>query len=134
MEKFLITRTDRLGDVVLTIAMLPILEKHFPDPRLSMRVGSYAGGLSMDSSCVDDVLIYDGSKPLDLNGRTRLNFLYRSLTTSYEHIRGLCGSLSIAEGGSQVIIHPGSGCSSRKRLLADEKGKRLGSHFRLASS
>ena len=73
MEKFLITRTDRLGDVVLTIAMLPILEKHFPDPRLSMRVGSYAGGLSMDSSCVDDVLIYDGSKPLDLN------FLYRSL-------------------------------------------------------
>lgn len=44
-RNILITRTDRIGDVVLSLPMLAVLRRKYPDARLSMLVRSYTLGL-----------------------------------------------------------------------------------------
>jgi heptosyltransferase-2 len=59
-KRILLVRTDRLGDVVLTLPMLPLLRKRFPDARIEMLLASYTAELVAGHPSLDDILLYDG--------------------------------------------------------------------------
>ena len=56
----LLIRTDRIGDVLLTLPMLPALKKRFPGSRISMMVRPYTKELVEGHSCIDEVIEYRG--------------------------------------------------------------------------
>ena len=58
-------RTDRLGDVILTLPLLPILRRFFPKAHLAMLLGRYAGEVVEGNPWVDELLWYDaGGAPV----------------------------------------------------------------------
>ena len=59
LRNILISRTDKLGDVVLTLPLLPILKKHFPEARLTMLLSSYTAELAEGNHHLDKILLYD---------------------------------------------------------------------------
>ncbi len=63
-KKILLVRTDRLGDVVLTLPMLPVLRRHFPDAHLAMLVSAYPAEILHRNQYLDEVLLYDDSVKL----------------------------------------------------------------------
>lgn len=54
-----IIRTDRLGDMVLTLPMFPALRTRFPDARLTLFTRSYVHELVDGLSCIDEVVYTD---------------------------------------------------------------------------
>ena len=75
----MIVRTDRLGDVVLTLPLLPILRQQFPRAFLAMLVGRYAGGIVEGNPSVNDILWYDddGGLPVAFGAMLRTLRLMR---------------------------------------------------------
>jgi len=63
-KKILLVRTDRLGDVVLTLPMLPVLRTHFPDAHLAILVSAYPAEILHRNPYLDEVLLYDDSVKL----------------------------------------------------------------------
>lgn len=57
--KILIARTDRLGDVVLTIPLASIIKKHFPNSKVSFLVRDYTKDLLNNNPFIDEVIIWD---------------------------------------------------------------------------
>jgi heptosyltransferase III len=55
--KILIIRTDRIGDVVLTIPMAKIIKEKFPLCKVSFLVRSYTAPLLYNNKFIDEVLI-----------------------------------------------------------------------------
>ena len=63
-ENVLIVRTDRIGDVVLTLPMVPALHAKFHGRRISMLLRSYTQELVDGFAGLDSILTYDhGNKP-----------------------------------------------------------------------
>lgn len=60
-ENVLVVRTDRIGDVVLTLPMILVLRKSFPGSRISMLLRSYTMGLAEGFAGLDNILTYDAS-------------------------------------------------------------------------
>jgi len=60
-EKILIVRTDRIGDVVLSIPMAEIVKKKFPNCKITYFIREYTKALLDGNSFIDDVLIADES-------------------------------------------------------------------------
>ncbi len=60
-KNILLLRTDRIGDVVLSLPMLPVLKDHFPDARISIMVRHYTKELVQFHSCVDEVLLWEAN-------------------------------------------------------------------------
>jgi len=58
-RRILVVRTDRLGDVILTLPMLPLLRAWFPGSYLAMLVSRYAGDIVQGNPHLDEVLWYD---------------------------------------------------------------------------
>lgn len=58
-ERILLVRTDRLGDVVLILPMLPLLRKRFPNARIALLVRTYTADLLDGNPFVDEVILYD---------------------------------------------------------------------------
>ena len=58
-ERILIVRTDRLGDVVLTLPVLSSLRRCFPAARLSVLLRRYTGAIVTGNPYVDEILWYD---------------------------------------------------------------------------
>lgn len=56
-ENLLIVRTDRIGDVVLTLPLAEIIKKRFPGCKISFLVREYTKNLLNDHPYIDDVLI-----------------------------------------------------------------------------
>lgn len=59
-RRILVIRTDRLGDVILTLPMLPLLREWFPDAHLAMMLNRYTGEIvrghpSLDTIIWDDI-------------------------------------------------------------------------------
>ncbi|MBI4547798.1 MAG: glycosyltransferase family 9 protein [Ignavibacteriae bacterium] len=64
-RRILIVRTDRIGDVILTLPMAHVLKKQFPSVHIAMLIQRYTEELVEDNPMVDQILFYDdGEKPL----------------------------------------------------------------------
>jgi heptosyltransferase-3 len=59
IKRILLVRTDRLGDVILTLPMLPVLRSCFPDARISMLLRRYTGAIIEGNPLVDALIWYD---------------------------------------------------------------------------
>ena len=59
VKNILLVRTDRIGDVILSLPMLPLLKRRFPGAAISVLVRQYTRELVEHHSCVDEVLIYE---------------------------------------------------------------------------
>lgn len=57
LKNILIVRTDRIGDVVLSLPLAAILKKHIPDVRVSFLVREYTAPLVKNNKFVDEVII-----------------------------------------------------------------------------
>jgi lipopolysaccharide heptosyltransferase II len=58
-ERFLVVRTDRVGDVVLSTPVLEAIKTRFPEAHLTMMVSSYAAEVVKADPNLDDVIIDD---------------------------------------------------------------------------
>jgi heptosyltransferase III len=59
-RRFLIVRTDRMGDVLLTTPMSSALRAHFPSARIGWLVRPYTAPLLQNNPYVDDILLDRG--------------------------------------------------------------------------
>jgi len=62
VKKILLIRTDRIGDVVLSLPMLPLLKKEFPNASISVMVRSYTKELVEHHSDISEVMLWDEKK------------------------------------------------------------------------
>jgi lipopolysaccharide heptosyltransferase II len=58
-EKFLVIRTDRIGDVILSTPVLEAIKSRFPESHLAMLVSLYAQEVVKNNPYLDDVIIDD---------------------------------------------------------------------------
>ena len=74
-ENLLIVRTDRIGDVVLTLPLAEMIKKQFPGCKISFLVREYTKNLLRDHPFIDDVLILQelDSKPTIKNNMISLS-------------------------------------------------------------
>lgn len=56
-KNILLVRTDRLGDVVLSLPLAKIIKKHYPDCKLTFLVREYTKHLVEGNAFVDEVLV-----------------------------------------------------------------------------
>lgn len=55
-KNILVVRTDRIGDVVLTLPAASIIKKHFPDSKVTFLLRDYTAPLAEDNNNVDQIL------------------------------------------------------------------------------
>jgi ADP-heptose:LPS heptosyltransferase len=68
IQRILIVRTDRIGDVILTLPMARVLKQHLRNAQISMLIRRYTTELVEDDPNVDKILFYDdGYHPLRLS-------------------------------------------------------------------
>ncbi|MBI4377586.1 MAG: glycosyltransferase family 9 protein [Nitrospinae bacterium] len=73
MKKILVTRTDRIGDVVLSTPVLKSLKRSFPSMFISVLVRKYTRDIVTDNPCVDEVIIFEPEgRHRTINGILRL--------------------------------------------------------------
>jgi heptosyltransferase-3 len=63
-KNLLIVRTDRIGDVILSLPIAEIIKKHFPECRITFLVRDYTKEILNDHPFIDDVIILK-----ELNGK-----------------------------------------------------------------
>ncbi|MFA6456439.1 MAG: glycosyltransferase family 9 protein [Bacteroidota bacterium] len=61
VKKILLVRTDRIGDVVLSLPMLPLIKKKFPNASITVMVRPYTKELVERHSLVDEIILWDES-------------------------------------------------------------------------
>jgi heptosyltransferase-2 len=83
VKNILLVRTDRIGDVILSLPMLPLLKSRFPNARISVLARNYTRELVERHSCVDEVLVYENEDSV------------RSLWNTLKHIRARKFDLAI---------------------------------------
>lgn len=59
LKRILVVRTDRLGDVVLTLPVLSLLRRHFPQAHIGMLLRRYTGAIVLGNPHLDSVQWYD---------------------------------------------------------------------------
>ena len=59
VKNILLVRIDRIGDVILSLPMLPLLKRRFPNATISVLMRQYTRELVDHHSCVDEVLVYE---------------------------------------------------------------------------
>jgi heptosyltransferase-3 len=75
-QNILIVRTDRIGDVVLSLPMISTLRATFPVARISMLLRSYTQSLAEDYPGLNGILLYDHDG-MDKPWRVMVNELRR---------------------------------------------------------
>ena len=71
-KNILIARTDRIGDVVLSLPLAGIVKKHFPDCRVSFLIRNYTKDLVENHPQIDEVILLEeknGKVPIIKNVR-----------------------------------------------------------------
>ncbi len=63
MEKILVSRTDGIGDLLLTTPLIHELKIKYPSVRLTVLASKYAGELLLNNPDVDNVIGYDKNGP-----------------------------------------------------------------------
>jgi heptosyltransferase III len=61
-KNLLIVRTDRIGDVVLSLPLASIIKKHIPECKITFLVRNYTRPLVEDHPYIDDVIILNENK------------------------------------------------------------------------
>ena len=61
-RKILIVRTDRIGDVVLTLPAASLVKKKYPEVKIVFMVREYTSSLVRDHKHIDEIIIYDEEK------------------------------------------------------------------------
>jgi heptosyltransferase-3 len=61
-KKILIVRTDRIGDVVLSMPLAELVKKKYPDIKITYFIRHYTRALLDGNSFIDDVIIADESE------------------------------------------------------------------------
>lgn len=56
-ENLLLIRTDRIGDVVLSLPLAEIIKKHYPDCRVSFLLREYTKDLALSNPFIDEILV-----------------------------------------------------------------------------
>jgi lipopolysaccharide heptosyltransferase II len=56
-KNILIVRTDRIGDVVLSLPLAAIIKKHFPDCKVTFLLRNYTKDIAKNNPHIDNVLI-----------------------------------------------------------------------------
>jgi heptosyltransferase-3 len=64
LKRILVVRTDRLGDVILTLPMLSALRSCFPTAHLAMLVRRYTGEIACGNPNIDEIIWYDTGERL----------------------------------------------------------------------
>jgi heptosyltransferase-2 len=64
LKRILVVRTDRVGDVVLTLPMLPFLKRCCPNVHIAMLLRKYTAELVEGNPYVDEIILYDDGKGL----------------------------------------------------------------------
>jgi len=59
-KNILIIRTDRIGDVVLTLPLASILKKHFPNSIITFLLREYTKPLAVNNKLIDEIITIDG--------------------------------------------------------------------------
>ncbi len=59
VKNILLVRIDRIGDVILSLPMLPLLRRRFPNATISVLMRRYTRELVDHHSCVDEVILYE---------------------------------------------------------------------------
>jgi heptosyltransferase III len=55
-KNILIVRTDRIGDVVLSLPVASVIKKHFPDCRVSFLMRGYTKALAENNPYIDEII------------------------------------------------------------------------------
>ena len=71
IKRILLVRTDRLGDVILTLPMLPALRTCYPQAHIAMLLRRYTGEVVEGNQYVDELLWYDRDHTLVPFGEMR---------------------------------------------------------------
>ena len=61
-KRILIVRTDRIGDVVLSLPLASIIKKHFPDCKVTFLLREYTRPLAENNSSIDEVITLNEEK------------------------------------------------------------------------
>ncbi|MDP2981085.1 MAG: lipopolysaccharide heptosyltransferase II, partial [Candidatus Omnitrophota bacterium] len=62
MRRILITRTDRMGDVVLSLPAIKAARSAFPDAHIAVMVQPRIDDLLKGNPDIDEVIVYDKNK------------------------------------------------------------------------
>ena len=87
MKKILLVRTDRLGDVILTLPMLSALHACFPDATITMLLSQYTGQIVEGNPLVHEILWYDHDGQL---------FPFRKM----------CSEITKRSFDAAIVVHP----------------------------
>lgn len=68
-SRILVSRTDALGDLVLTLPLLSALRKRFPSAEIDLLVRPYAQAVATASKDVNQVLVWETEHARDVKGR-----------------------------------------------------------------
>ena len=58
-KRILVTRTDRIGDVLLSTAVIKVLRKKFPKSYIAVMVRPYARDIVLGNPYLDELILYD---------------------------------------------------------------------------
>jgi lipopolysaccharide heptosyltransferase II len=56
-KNLLIVRTDRIGDVVLSLPLAEIIKRHFPDCKITFLIRDYTKDVVKNHPCIDDIIL-----------------------------------------------------------------------------
>ena len=72
-KNILIVRTDRIGDLVLTVPLAGLLKKHFPESKVTFLIASYTAPIIQNHPFIDEYIIFENNKDI-LHEITAKNF------------------------------------------------------------
>jgi heptosyltransferase-3 len=84
VKHILLSRTDSIGDVVLTLPMAGWLKENLPDAKISFLGRDYTKSVVEISSVVDDFISYDSIKKMPVS--EQLNFLHKKEIDCVIHV------------------------------------------------
>ncbi len=85
-KNLLIVRTDRIGDVILSLPLAGIIKKHFPDCKITFLLRKYTKSLAEHHKFIDEVLVLresDGVIPIRENIQLLKKFKFDSCIVVY---------------------------------------------------
>ena len=77
MKKILVTRTDRIGDVILSLPAIKAIRKAFPDAYIAVMVQPRIDDILKGNPHIDEVIVYDKNKK------------HKSMLRNIDFIKGL---------------------------------------------